>query len=187
MWHSETSILLLGTSTWGVLATGSMMRSEVFAADISLQRQLCARLLGALTKVELGCTGQGARLDQALSSAWAALSWSGSTNRFWNLLVLLLMGCMCEWDMQVARGHHRSSCLLRQVLDYKGKVMNLFKYFYLTYFIQPSEDLSSSRILMDAAVQPQRKFNYSYTHGDYSGVQVLSLWSQRWSALELTT
>lgn len=41
--------------------------------------------------------------------------------------------------------------------------------------MQPSEDLSSSLILMDAAVQLQYKLNYSYTHGDYRGVQVLCL------------
>lgn len=49
MWHSETSILVLGASTWGALVPGSTMWSEVFAAESPLQRQLCARLPGALT------------------------------------------------------------------------------------------------------------------------------------------
>lgn len=79
-----------------------------------------------------------------------------------NLAVVCMLPV--QWDMQVAAGHCRSSCLLEQVLDYKGKLRNLLKYFYLALFMQPHEDLSP---LLS------------------SGVQVVALWSPKCPSLEL--
>lgn len=65
-----------------------------------------------------------------------------------NLAVVCMLPV--QWDMQVAAGHCRSSCLLEQVLDYKGKLRNLLKYFYQALFMQPHEDLSP---LLSSGVQ----------------------------------
>jgi len=151
-----------------------MVCSEVFVAETSLQRQLCARLLGALTREEWGLHGAGCMLGAGSQLCLRCLILIWKHKLAFKLACAVAHGLHVQVDMQVAGGHHRSLCL-KQVLDYKGKVRNLFKYFYLTHFIQPSEGPSSSRTLMDAAVQPQHKLNYSYTHGDYSRAQVLSL------------
>lgn len=102
-----------------MLAPGSMMWSEVFAAETPLQQQLCARLPGALT----GGTGvhrAGVPLDQArsfLSCPFLSLKHKS----------VLKLACAVARGLHVLVGHaggrrpSQELLLLKQVLNYKGK------------------------------------------------------------------
>lgn len=153
MWHSETSIPVLGASA---LRGACHWQHGAF-------RSVCSRHSPAKAGGSGECRVHArTRLSALLELPYPDLEAQVSFET-----------CLCCWSW--AAGASGSSCLLKQVLDYRGKVRNLFKFFCLTYFIQSSEDLSSSWTLMDAAVQPQCQLIYSYTHENHSGVQVLSL------------
>ena len=99
MWHSETSLPVLGASARGVLATGSMMQSEVFAADNSLRRQLCARLLGALTMGEWGVHRAGCMLGPGSQLCLSCLI------LIWKRKLVLKLACAVAHGLHVQVGH----------------------------------------------------------------------------------